>query len=104
MVPPYTAWRRLIERYLNRELSLELNPRERLRPVSDGEDFLGYIVRRDYRLVRRRVVAALKARLRDYRELLGRIPSESRDDRIPANSAANSGIPRNSGTDHGSPD
>jgi RNA-directed DNA polymerase len=70
MVPPYTAWRRLIERYLNRELSLELNPRERLRPVSDGVDFLGYIVRRDYRLVRRRVVAALKARLRAYRELL----------------------------------
>ena len=33
-------------------------------------DFLGYIVRRDYRLVRRRVVAALKARLRAYRELL----------------------------------
>jgi hypothetical protein len=64
MVPPYTAWRRLIERYLNRELSLELNPRERLRPVSDGVDFLGDIVRRDDRLVRRRVVAALKARLR----------------------------------------
>jgi RNA-directed DNA polymerase len=70
MVPPYTAWRRPIERYLNRELSLELNPRERLRPVSDGVDFLGYIVRRDYRLVRRRVVAALNARLRAYRDLL----------------------------------
>jgi hypothetical protein len=47
-----------------------LNPRERLRPVSDGIDFLGYIVRRDYQLVRRRVVNALKMRLRTYREQL----------------------------------
>jgi hypothetical protein len=64
------AWRGRIEVYLREELALELNPRERLRPVSDGIDFLGYIVRRDYRLVRRRVVNALKARLRAYRELL----------------------------------
>ena len=64
------CWRQLIERYLDSELSLELNPRERLRPLSDGVDFLGYIVRRDYRLVRRRVVAALRARLRAYRECL----------------------------------
>jgi RNA-directed DNA polymerase len=63
-------WRRHIERYLDAELALALNPRERLRPVSDGVDFLGYIVRRDYRLVRRRVVHACKARLRAYRELL----------------------------------
>lgn len=62
--------RRLIARYLDAELSLELNPRERLRPLSDGVDFLGYIVRRDYRLVRRRVLAALKARLCAYRELM----------------------------------
>ena len=52
------------------EARQELNPRERLRPVSDGIDFLGYIVRRDYRLVRRRVVNALKVRLRTYKELL----------------------------------
>ncbi|MEA3643409.1 MAG: RNA-directed DNA polymerase, partial [Lamprobacter sp.] len=63
-------WRGLIERYLVAELALELNPRERLRPVSDGIDFLGYIVRRDYRLVRRRVVSACKERLRGYRALL----------------------------------
>jgi retron-type reverse transcriptase len=58
------AWRGQIEAYLRGELALELNPRERLRPVSDGIDFLGYIVRRDYRLVRRRVVNACKVRLR----------------------------------------
>jgi hypothetical protein len=33
-------------------------------------DLLGDIVRRDYRLVRRRVVNALKARLRAYQALL----------------------------------
>jgi hypothetical protein len=64
------AWRSKIEDYLREALALELNPRERLRPVSDGIDFLGYIVRRDYRLVRRRVVNACKVRLRAYRELL----------------------------------
>jgi len=64
------AWRNRIETYLREALALELNPRERLRPVSDGIDFLGYIVRRDYRLVRRRVVNACRARLRAYRELL----------------------------------
>ena len=56
--------------FLRDTLALELNPRERLRPLSDGVDFLGYIVRRDYRLVRRRVVNALKARLRAYQALL----------------------------------
>lgn len=63
-------WRGLIEHYLAAELGLALNPRERLRPISDGIDFLGYIVRRHYRLARRRVVAALKARLCAYRELM----------------------------------
>jgi len=65
------AWRGQIEGYVRDERALELNSRERLRPVSDGIDFLGYIVRRDYRLVRRRVVNACKAWLRWYRELLG---------------------------------
>jgi hypothetical protein len=64
------SWRARLETYLRETLALELNPRERLRPLSDGVDFLGYIVRRDYRLVRRRVVDALKARLRAYRALL----------------------------------
>ena len=61
------AWRTRIESYLRDALKLELNPtRERLRPVSDGVDFLGYIVRRDYLLVRRRVVNHMQCRLRDY--------------------------------------
>ena len=64
------AWRGRIEDYLREALAVELNPRERLRPLSDGVDFLGYMVRRDYRLVRRRVVNALKTRLRAYQALL----------------------------------
>lgn len=59
-------WRTRIEVYLHDELKLELNARQRLAPVSNGIDFLGYIVRRDYLLVRRRVVNHLKCRLRDY--------------------------------------
>ena len=51
-----------IGRFLMDELHLCLNERRRLRPVSDGIDFLGYIVRPDYLLVRRRVVGALRAR------------------------------------------
>ena len=51
-------------------VAFELNPRQRLRLVAGGVDFLGCIVRRDYRLVRRRVVNALKVRLREYRDLL----------------------------------
>jgi hypothetical protein len=52
-----------IREFLQNALHLELNDRRRLRPVSDGIDFLGYIVRPDYLLVRRRVVAACRERL-----------------------------------------
>jgi retron-type reverse transcriptase len=63
-------WQARIEHYLAEQLVLELNPKQRLAPVSDGIDFLGYIVRRDYRLVRRRVVNNLHAKLRDYESQL----------------------------------
>lgn len=64
-------WREQIARYLREHLRLELNPtRQRLRPVSDGVDFLGYVVRADYRLVQRRVVNHLHERLRDYQTRL----------------------------------
>jgi len=64
-------WRARIEGYLRDTLRLELNPsRERLRPVSDGVDFLGYIVRRDYLLVRRRVAGHLCERLAVFEKQL----------------------------------
>lgn len=59
-------WRGRIEAYLRDALKLELNPRQRLAPVSNGVDFLGYIVRREYLLVRRRVANHLQSRLRDF--------------------------------------
>jgi hypothetical protein len=58
-----TAWEQAIGDFLRDHLQLELKPHRRLRPVSDGADFLGYIVRPDYRLVRRRVVGNLRAKL-----------------------------------------
>lgn len=57
------GWERRIRGFLAERLGLELNQRRRLRPVSDGIDFLGFIVRADYLLVRRRVVSALRERL-----------------------------------------
>ncbi len=42
-------------------------------PVADGIDFLGYIVRPDYLLVRRRVVGALRRRLEQAERRLSRL-------------------------------
>ncbi|MBM4467365.1 MAG: reverse transcriptase [Chloroflexi bacterium] len=56
-------WEGEIREFLLNELRLTLNDRKRLRPVSDGIDFLGYIVRPNYLLVRRRVVGACYERL-----------------------------------------
>lgn len=60
-------WERLIERFLQEALHLELNPRRRLQRISNGIDFLGYIIRPHYLLVRRRTVNALKRRLEGCR-------------------------------------
>ena len=57
------AWERSIASFLDARLRLRLNDRRKLRPVSDGIDFLGYIVRPGYLLVRRRVVGSLRERL-----------------------------------------
>lgn len=63
-------WRERIGIYLRDELALSLNPRQRLAPVGNGVDFLGYVVRHDYRLVRRRVVGHLRERLRAFEQRL----------------------------------
>jgi RNA-directed DNA polymerase len=65
------VWREQIRQFLAQRLQLTLNDqRERLRPVSNGVDFLGYVVRRDYALVRRRVVHNLHQRLRAFERML----------------------------------
>jgi len=66
------TWRDRIETCLRDELKLELNAREHLAPVANGVDFLGYIVRRDYRLVRRRVVGHLRSKLEAFEAQLVR--------------------------------
>jgi len=63
-------WEREIAVFLSERLRLQLNERRKLRPVTDGIDFLGYVVRPDYLLVRRRVVAELRRRLEKTEKIL----------------------------------
>jgi retron-type reverse transcriptase len=64
-------WQRQIERYLYAQLELTLNTgRTKLRPITNGIDFLGYIVRPKYVLCRNRVVNNLKAKLREFEQKL----------------------------------
>ena len=70
-------WREKISIFLHERLVLILKPGDRVRRVSEGADFLGYVTRPGYRLVRKRVVNNLKytlARTRDgmIRETRGR--------------------------------
>ena len=59
-------WANEIGAFLKNKLGLELNTKKTIiRPVSDGIDYLGYIVRPFYILVRRRVVNNLKQKLYD---------------------------------------
>lgn len=55
------AWQTQIEEFIATELRLKLKPDIGLRPISDGIDFLGYIIYPSHTLVRRRVVAHAKA-------------------------------------------
>jgi len=67
------TWREQLREFLDARLGLQLNDmRERLCPVADGVDFLGYIVRPFHLLVRRRVVGHLRERLFRGRKALVR--------------------------------
>ena len=57
------AWQQQIERFLAAELRLSLKADIKLRPLNDGIDFLGYVVRPTHTLVRRRVVAHMRTAL-----------------------------------------
>ena len=59
-------WEGAIARFLAERLQLELKAEPGPRPVTDGADFLGYIVRPDYVLVRRRVVGNLRLKLAGF--------------------------------------
>jgi len=64
------AWRTDIELFIQDRLNLTMNPKEKLEAVQGGIDFLGYIVRPTHRLVRRRVVGALKEKLKQVENQL----------------------------------
>lgn len=57
------AWQEQITEFLGRVLHLSLKAAPPLRRLSDGIDFLGYVVRPTHTLVRRRVVAHMHAAL-----------------------------------------
>ncbi len=59
-------WRAAIERFLAGRLRLRLKQPAEPRTLAAGLDFLGYIVRPFYRLLRRRVVHRFYAVLRDF--------------------------------------
>ena len=72
-------WEQEIQTFLQEELYLQLNERRKCRPIADGIDFLGYIVRPDYLLVRRRVVGGLHQRLRKVEQAFYRQGMKPRD-------------------------
>lgn len=59
------VWRKEIQQFLGDTLDVQLRDDHRLARVSNGIDFLGYIVRPTHLLVRRRVVASLDDTLHD---------------------------------------
>lgn len=59
-----------IEEFIHIRLKLNLHPsRQKLLTVCNGIDFLGYIVRHNYKLVRARVVNNLKEKIRQFRKM-----------------------------------
>lgn len=61
-------WKEEIKNFLAKRLNLQLHPRrQKLQPISNGIDFLGYIIRPHYILVRRRVINNLKAKLKEFK-------------------------------------
>ena len=65
------GWKSTIEEFIGERLGLRLNESAtRLKPVSCGINFLGYIIHPTHRLTRRRVVGNFEKRLEEYQEIL----------------------------------
>ena len=58
-----------IQSFLNERLNLSLREKYYLKPIDQGIDFLGYIIRPHYCLVRRRVVGNLRQRLQRFQSI-----------------------------------
>jgi len=60
-------WRGQIDKFLQERLKLRIHPqKQNLQSIDKGVNFLGYIVKPDYSLVRRRVVKNLKRKLWNF--------------------------------------
>jgi hypothetical protein len=71
------GWLDEIEVFLRTHLLLDLHPTRRfIRPVSNGADFVGYIVRPTHLLVRRRIVDRCKAAIARYSKSVVRKEAE----------------------------
>jgi hypothetical protein len=82
-------WHQAIAAFLQERLRLQLKPDFTLAPLNQGANFLGYIIRPGYRLVRRRVVGNLHDRLaRHAGHLLRRVRGGLWLDLHPATRAA----------------
>ena len=64
-------WEKQILRFLKKQLSLSLNPKQRkLAPVKNGCNFLGYIIKPSHLLIRKRTVNKCKNLLNRYEKKL----------------------------------
>ncbi len=62
-------WRDEIDRFLQDKLKLKLHPQKQiLQTVDKGIDFVGFIVKPDYSLIRRGIVKNLKAKLWEFNQ------------------------------------
>ena len=60
------AWQTKVEQFIADKLQLKLKQDIRLQPISNGLDFLGYVVRPTHTLTRQRVVAHFNDALSDW--------------------------------------
>ena len=64
-------WKEKIAEFVQEKLNLEIHPeKQRIAPISDGMDFLGYIVRPGYLLARKRVVRNFKNKMREIEKFI----------------------------------
>jgi len=65
-----SSWKRRIDRFLADELELKLHPKKSVQQsVYKGINFVGFIVKPGYSLIRRRTVNSLKERLKEFNGL-----------------------------------
>ncbi len=62
------SWQRQINLFLEQHLKLSLNPKKIIQPIQQGVDFLGYIIRPHYKLVRRRVLHHFYQKLKHWQQ------------------------------------